>query len=210
MKRILLLLLFAHSALAQLRPVHTFSIVARDPKTGEMGVAVQSHWFAVGQIVPWAEAGVGAVATQSFVDPSYGQLGLELLRTGKSPPEALPVGARDIVTVQLEVAPEATELGAHDKLDTAGGGGFTVTEAVAVPFNVAVTVTVWLLATVPAVAVKFAVVAPAATVTDAGTVSVRSGSTTARSASMCWLCTASLFCANSAGDELRYLLNRCE
>jgi uncharacterized Ntn-hydrolase superfamily protein len=71
------------------RPVHTFSIVARDPLTGELGVAVQSHWFSVGSIVPWAEAGVGAVATQSFVDPSYGKLGLELMRTGKSGPEAL-------------------------------------------------------------------------------------------------------------------------
>src|SRR6059058_2077490 len=72
-----------------LRPVHTFSIVARDPATGELGVAVQSHWFSVGSIVPWAEAGVGAIATQSFVDPSYGKLGLELMRTGKSGPEAL-------------------------------------------------------------------------------------------------------------------------
>jgi uncharacterized Ntn-hydrolase superfamily protein len=89
MKKLALFLLFAHSAFAQMRPVHTFSIVARDPKTGEMGVAVQSHWFAVGQIVPWAEAGVGAVATQSFVDPAYGQLGLDLLRTGKTAPEAL-------------------------------------------------------------------------------------------------------------------------
>jgi uncharacterized Ntn-hydrolase superfamily protein len=71
------------------RPVHTFSIVARDAVTGELGVAVQSHWFSVGSIVPWAEAGVGAVATQSCVDPSYGKLGLELMRTGKSGPEAL-------------------------------------------------------------------------------------------------------------------------
>jgi uncharacterized Ntn-hydrolase superfamily protein len=71
------------------RPVHTYSIVARDPNTGELGVAVQSHWFSVGSIVPWAEAGVGAVATQSFVDPSYGKLGLEMMRTGKSAPEAL-------------------------------------------------------------------------------------------------------------------------
>jgi uncharacterized Ntn-hydrolase superfamily protein len=71
------------------RPVHTFSIVARDPVTRELGVAVQSHWFSVGSIVPWAEAGVGAVATQSFVDPSYGKLGLELMRTGKSGPDAL-------------------------------------------------------------------------------------------------------------------------
>src|SRR6266851_4465544 len=73
----------------RLRPVHTFSIVARDPGTGELGVAVQSHWFSVGSTVPWAEAGVGAVATQSFVDPSYGKLGLELMRGGTTAPEAL-------------------------------------------------------------------------------------------------------------------------
>jgi len=72
-----------------LRPVHTFSIVAFDPTTGQMGVGVQSHWFAVGGEVPWAEAGVGAVATQSFIDPSYGPLGLDLMRAGKSAPEAL-------------------------------------------------------------------------------------------------------------------------
>jgi uncharacterized Ntn-hydrolase superfamily protein len=72
-----------------LRPVHTYSIVARDPITGELGVAVQSHWFSVGPIVAWAEAGVGAVATQSFVDPSYGKLGLDLMRLGKSGPDAL-------------------------------------------------------------------------------------------------------------------------
>jgi len=68
---------------------HTFSIVARDPATGEMGVAVQSHWFSVGSIVAWAEAGVGAVATQSFVDPAYGYKGLELMRSGVPAPEAL-------------------------------------------------------------------------------------------------------------------------
>ncbi len=71
------------------RPVYTYSIVARDPATGELGVAVQSHWFSVGAVVPWAEAGVGAVATQSFVDASYGPLGLELMRAGRSAPEAL-------------------------------------------------------------------------------------------------------------------------
>ncbi|MDZ4712576.1 MAG: DUF1028 domain-containing protein [bacterium] len=68
---------------------HTFSIVARDPLTGEMGVAVQSHWFSVGSLVGWAEAGVGVVATQSFVNPSFGIRGLELLKAGKSPQEAL-------------------------------------------------------------------------------------------------------------------------
>jgi uncharacterized Ntn-hydrolase superfamily protein len=71
------------------RPVHTYSIVARDPATGEMGVAVQSHWFSVGTMVPWAEAGVGAVATQSFVEPSYGALGLEMMRMGRTASEAL-------------------------------------------------------------------------------------------------------------------------
>ena len=71
------------------RPVATYSIVARDPKTGELGVAVQSHWFSVGPIVPWAEAGVGAVATQSLVDPAYGPLGLELMTAGRSGPAAL-------------------------------------------------------------------------------------------------------------------------
>jgi uncharacterized Ntn-hydrolase superfamily protein len=71
------------------RPVHTYSIVARDPATGQLGVAVQSHWFAVGQSVPWAEAGVGAVATQSFVDPTYGKRGLDLMREGRPAPDAL-------------------------------------------------------------------------------------------------------------------------
>jgi uncharacterized Ntn-hydrolase superfamily protein len=79
----------APAATRPLRPVHTYSIVARDAKTGELGVAVQSHWFSVGSMVPWAEAGVGAVATQSFVDPSYGPLGLALMRAGRTAPEAL-------------------------------------------------------------------------------------------------------------------------
>lgn len=77
------------SAVSVRRPVATYSIVARDPATGEMGVAVQSHWFSVGPIVAWAEAGVGAVATQSFVEPGYGPLGLELMRMGRSAPQAL-------------------------------------------------------------------------------------------------------------------------
>ena len=72
-----------------IRPVHTYSIVAHDSITGEIGVAVQSHWFSVGSVVSWAEAGVGAVATQSFVETSYGPLGLDLMRGGKTAPEAL-------------------------------------------------------------------------------------------------------------------------
>jgi len=68
---------------------HTFSIVARDPQTGEMGVAVQSHWFSVGTSVSWAEAGVGAVATQSFVNKSFGIRWLNLLRSGLTAQQAL-------------------------------------------------------------------------------------------------------------------------
>lgn len=85
-----LLAAFAVAPVAALeRPVHTYSIVARDSITGDFGVAVQSHWFSVGPVVPWAEAGVGAVATQSLVDISYGPLALELLRAGKSAQQAL-------------------------------------------------------------------------------------------------------------------------
>src|SRR5262247_3999893 len=76
-------------AVIPLRPVHTYSIVARDAATGELGVAVQSHAFSVGSGVSWAEAGVGAVATQSFIDPAYGPLGLEMMRNGKTAQQAL-------------------------------------------------------------------------------------------------------------------------
>ncbi|MGB8166192.1 MAG: DUF1028 domain-containing protein [Chthoniobacteraceae bacterium] len=69
--------------------VHTFSIVARDPATGELGVAVESKYFSVGSVVPWAQAGVGAVATQSLAKTTYGSEGLKLMAEGKSPREAL-------------------------------------------------------------------------------------------------------------------------
>jgi uncharacterized Ntn-hydrolase superfamily protein len=67
----------------------TYSIVARDEGTGQLGVAVQSHYFSVGSLVSWAEAGVGAVATQSMIEPAFGPRGLELLRSGESAPAAL-------------------------------------------------------------------------------------------------------------------------
>ena len=68
---------------------HTFSIVAYDPTTGDIGVAVQSHWFSVGTSVTWGEAGVGVIATQSFVNVSFGVRGLELLKQGLSPQEVV-------------------------------------------------------------------------------------------------------------------------
>ena len=68
---------------------NTYSIVARDPITGEMAVGVQSHWFSVGTVVSWGESGVGVVATQSFVNKSFGLRGLALLKQGKTPKEAI-------------------------------------------------------------------------------------------------------------------------
>jgi len=68
---------------------HTYSIVARDTVTGEMGVAVQSHWYSVGTIVSWGEAGIGVIATQSFVNPSFGPRGLALLKQGLNAQQVL-------------------------------------------------------------------------------------------------------------------------
>ncbi|QJW89791.1 DUF1028 domain-containing protein [Spirosoma taeanense] len=68
---------------------HTFSIVARDEKTGDLAVGVQSHWFSVGTSVSWGEAGVGVVATQSFTNKSFGLRGLALLKAGKTAQQAL-------------------------------------------------------------------------------------------------------------------------
>ena len=77
------------SAETPLRPVSTYSIVALDEETGQLGVAVQSHWVSVGTVVPWAKAGVGAVAPQSIAEPSYGPKGLALMEKGIPADEAL-------------------------------------------------------------------------------------------------------------------------
>jgi uncharacterized Ntn-hydrolase superfamily protein len=73
----------------KMRSAGTYSIVAYDPKAGQIGVAVQSHWFAVGALVAWAETGVGAVATQSFIEPAYGPSGLNIMSSGESAPDTL-------------------------------------------------------------------------------------------------------------------------
>ncbi|MCB0300868.1 MAG: DUF1028 domain-containing protein [Calditrichaeota bacterium] len=93
MKKLLFLLMLSVGVSAQTffsTPfAHTYSIVAVDTVTGEIGAAVQSHWFSVGSIVIWAEAGVGAVATQSFVNPSFGPRGLSLLKSGMTSQQAV-------------------------------------------------------------------------------------------------------------------------
>lgn len=90
----------------------TYSIVARDPNTGEMGVAVQSHWFSVGSVVTWGEAGVGVVATQAFAERSYGPLGLGLMRDGNPASMAL---------AELVDADEQSDRRQVAMVDAAGG-----------------------------------------------------------------------------------------
>lgn len=113
----------------------TYSIVARDAETGEMGVAVQSHFFTVGPIVPWLRAGVGAVATQSFVEPAYGLRGLARMASGEAAPEALEAlvaddESRDVRQVAMVDA--QGRVGAHTGtrcIEDAGhrvGDGFSV------------------------------------------------------------------------------------
>ena len=91
---ILLILIYPLFSSGQTNPysdkfAHTYSIVAKDAKTGEMAVGVQSHWFSVGTLVSWGKSGVGVVATQSFVNPSYGPQGIKLMESGISAKDAL-------------------------------------------------------------------------------------------------------------------------
>ena len=79
----------APTANRSLPPVATFSIVGYDAETGQLGIAVQSKFFAVGAVVPWAEAGVGAIATQSWANTTYGPNGLKLLKSGRSAEQTL-------------------------------------------------------------------------------------------------------------------------
>ncbi len=141
-----LLPLLATAQTTPRRPVATYSIVARDAETGEMGVAVQSHWFSVGSIVTWAEAGVGAVATQSFVEPAYGPLGLELMRLGRTGPEALEAlvstdAARDVRQVAMVDAEGNVE--AYTGARAIHAAGHHVGDGYAVQANLMEKATVW-------------------------------------------------------------------
>jgi uncharacterized Ntn-hydrolase superfamily protein len=131
---------------SELRPVSTYSIVARDPQTGALGVAVQSHWFSVGSLVVWAEAGVGAVATQSFVDPSYGRNGLDLMRSGKSAGDALRAlvagdEGRDVRQVAFVDA--SGRVAAHTGAKCIEAAGHATGEAFSVQANMMRSATVW-------------------------------------------------------------------
>lgn len=124
----------------------TYSIVARDPESGELGVAVQTDWFAVGSIVTWAEPGVGAVATQSFAEVSYGPLGLDLMRGGKSAPDALrALLAGDAGEAQRQVAMvDATgQVAAHTGSTCVEAAGSAAGAGVSAQANMMERDTVW-------------------------------------------------------------------
>ena len=125
---------------------HTYSIVARDPATGQLGVAVQSHYFAAGTVVTWAEAGVGAVATQAFGEPSYGKLGLDLMRAGKSAPDALAgLLASDAMREVRQVAmvDRKARVAAHTGSITIPEAGHIVGDGFSVQANMMLKNSVW-------------------------------------------------------------------
>ena len=125
---------------------HTYSIVARDPKTGEMGVGVQSHWFSVGSVVSWGEAGVGVFATQSLVNKSFGLRGLELLKQGKSPQEAINLlisddDGRDVR--QLAILDSQGRVATHTGLKCIKHAGHKIGDNFSAQANMMLTEDVW-------------------------------------------------------------------
>jgi uncharacterized Ntn-hydrolase superfamily protein len=124
----------------------TYSIVARDAATGQLGVAVQSHWFSVGSLVPFALAGVGAVATQSIAEVSYGSRVLALLREGVEPERALTqLLAQDpgSGTRQVAVVDAAGRVATHTGLGCIPLAGHSVGEGVSCQANIMASDRVW-------------------------------------------------------------------
>ena len=124
----------------------TYSIVARDPASGALGVGVQSHYFDVGMVVPWAEAGVGAVATQSLADAGYGPRGLTLMRDGTAASDALGrlVAADELAVVrQVAMVDAAGDVGVHTGDGCVAEAGQRVGTQVSVQANMMLRPTVW-------------------------------------------------------------------
>jgi uncharacterized Ntn-hydrolase superfamily protein len=131
----------------------TYSIVARDPSTGELGAAVQSHWFAVGPIVPWVRAGVGAVATQSIAEPAYGPRALDRLAAGDGARAALDALARDDDLArfrQVAVVDANGEVAAHTGDGCIAFAGHRTGDQFSAQANMMASPTVW-----PAMAAAF-------------------------------------------------------
>jgi uncharacterized Ntn-hydrolase superfamily protein len=124
----------------------TYSIVARDKETGEFGVAVQSHYFQVGPVVPWALAGVGAVATQSMVNHSYGPLGLDLMQAGYTAEEALAAvtaGDPQAQVRQCAMVDAAGNVAAHTGIKCIPAAGHITGDGFSVQANLMEKDTVW-------------------------------------------------------------------
>lgn len=126
--------------------IPTYSIVAFDAKSDQLGVGVQSHYFGVGRIVPWAEYGVGAVATQSFSEYSYGPLGLDLMRAGKTAQQALDsLLASDSLRELRQVAmidPNG-KAATHTGKKCIQGAGHRIGKNYSVQANLMLTETIW-------------------------------------------------------------------
>ena len=124
----------------------TYSIVARDPETGRFGIAVQSHFLGVGPVVPWLEAGVGAVATQASVNTAFGPMGLELLRSGTSAEQtvaALLAGDENPQVRQLGVVDARGRAAAHTGSETIPAAGHLVRDGFTVQGNLLLSDTCW-------------------------------------------------------------------
>ena len=124
----------------------TYSIVALDERTGELGVAVQTRWLAVGSLVPWVRPGVGAVATQSFVDPRYGFEGIQLLAAGRSADAALAelvAADRDPGVRQVGIVDASGRAVAHTGADCVAAAGHLTAVGVSVQANMMERPTVW-------------------------------------------------------------------
>lgn len=124
----------------------TYSIVALDAATGELGVAVQTRWLAVGSVVPWIRPGVGAIATQSFVDTRYGYAGIELLAAGRAPDDVLAellAADRDPGIRQVGIVDAAGRAAAHTGADCVAAAGHLARGGVSVQANMMERPTVW-------------------------------------------------------------------
>ena len=124
----------------------TYSIVARDPETGRFGIAVQSHFLGVGPVVPWLEAGVGAVATQASVNVSFGPIGLEMLRAGQTAAEvvaSLTGGDERAAIRQLGVVDAEGRAAAHTGAECIPACGHHVGEGYTVQGNLLERDTCW-------------------------------------------------------------------
>jgi uncharacterized Ntn-hydrolase superfamily protein len=124
----------------------TYSIVARDPGTGELGVAVQSHWFSVGSVVTWARPGVGAVATQAIGEPAYGPRALDLLAEGVPASDALSRLVADDPgghLRQVAVVDGAGRVAAHTGSSAMPYAGHVIGDGVSCQANIMASERVW-------------------------------------------------------------------